>query len=234
MARSDIAFDVLHNELFWVSASSSASSRRFTPLVIALTLGFLPFEWTGSWVFEVTFRTGLLIAGVFAVHRARFFVWAGLAGLIGLVQVVSPGRDSFVIQVVALSFAMIFLGYVGYVALREVLSSSRVSPDVLMGGVAVYLLIGHCFGFVFALIHLWNPGCITNVPAESGPLKMEAFEYFSFVTLTTLGYGDMAPVGLVARRLVVAEALLGQMYLTMFIGRLVGFSMAQKADAPPP
>ena len=96
-----------------------------------------------------------------------------------------------------------------------------VDAQVIYGAMSLYLLIGFCFGYAFAAAERLNPGSILGLSGAAVDTQLFEFYYFSVVTLTTLGYGDMTPISPVARGLAMVEALLGQIYLAVAIARVV-------------
>ena len=115
---------------------------------------------------------------------------------------------------VALWLALI-LGTIGAIAKR--LSTYRaVTLQLVLGLLCVYVLIGLSFGFAFLLTDIRDPAAFT-----ASPLRVSGCVYYSFITLTTVGYGDISPVSSVARGLAVAEAILGQLYLVSVVSLAV-------------
>ncbi|MCC6195430.1 MAG: two pore domain potassium channel family protein [Burkholderiales bacterium] len=100
-----------------------------------------------------------------------------------------------------------------------VFAARRPIGDRLLGAIVLYLLVGAIFAAVYALVAGHVPGAFAGVT----PSRTTMFDwgYFSFVTLTTVGYGDISPVANVARSLAALEALLGQLYPAIIIARLV-------------
>jgi len=124
--------------------------------------------------------------------------------------------------------AMAFLLLIAVLLLRPVLGDPPVTLDKLLGAISIYLLLGLAWAEMFELIHRTDPGAF----AVSGPLQLEfertqfggassMYVYYSFVTLTTTGYGDMSPVGPIARSMSSLEAIVGPLYLAILIARLV-------------
>src|SRR4029453_9042775 len=114
-------------------------------------------------------------------------------------------------------FAVSFSGYV--------LRSGRVTTDKIFAAVCVYLLIGFAWTFAYALLEEIASGSFAAVPemGRNDPVaRVQRLRYFSFVTLTTVGYGDILPRSLAARTMAVLEAVMGQIYLTVLVARLVG------------
>jgi hypothetical protein len=101
--------------------------------------------------------------------------------------------------------------------LRDIVTRRVVTAQSIIGAICVYVLFGLVFAFWYAAIDSF-PG--TSVFAE-GEVDPGSHLYFSFVTLTTLGYGDLTPVGYLPRTLTVFEALIGQIFLVTLVARLV-------------
>jgi hypothetical protein len=132
----------------------------------------------------------------------------------------------------------VYLVYVAGVVLRHVLSRERSTRDAVLGGVCVYLLLGLVFYALFCIVETGRPGAFLaggSVVADSGgaarPLgRYPTLLYYSFVTLTTLGYGDTVPVSPFARSLAVTAAVVGQLYLVVLMAGLVGLHLAQRRE----
>jgi hypothetical protein len=114
--------------------------------------------------------------------------------------------------------------------LAHVFKSTRITRETIAGAICAYLLIGAIWAHVFSIVENVSPGSFADNSIEAGaasgpePIRDQSdrFTYFSFVTLTTLGYGDMTPLTRPARNLTALEAIFGQLYLAVLIARLVG------------
>lgn len=95
----------------------------------------------------------------------------------------------------------------------------EVSMRTVIGAITVYILFGLFFAYVYRSILLFDPGSFTT---DEGTLSPASMQYFSFVTLTTVGFGDITPVSSGARTLVALQALLGQIYLVTVVAVVVG------------
>ncbi|MEO0975260.1 MAG: potassium channel family protein, partial [Pseudomonadota bacterium] len=104
----------------------------------------------------------------------------------------------------------------------------HVTADLLFGAAAVYLMGGIAFGVAHHLVETLHPGSFVGLPDTAEPPQML---YFSLVTLTTLGFGDVAPVFGPARALVVLEALFGQLYVAIMLARLVALQVSATPGA---
>jgi len=110
--------------------------------------------------------------------------------------------------------------------LRYVVRARMISRDQICAGICMYLMLGFAFGSIFYLLYVLNP----NSFAESNPNLRPTPDlmYFSFVTLATLGYGDIIPRTNLARSVAVLEATAGMLYIAVFMARLV--SMYSTSD----
>ena len=111
-------------------------------------------------------------------------------------------------------------------ALRFALRGRKVDSERLSAALSAYLLAGHCFGIAYLQVEQLRTGsfAIGGTPTHLAQLDLQTAIYFSFVTLATLGYGDISPLTPTARGLAVCEAILGQLYLAVLVARLVGAS----------
>jgi voltage-gated potassium channel len=128
---------------------------------------------------------------------------------------------------------VVFMIMVALTILIDLFRSRKVSGDTLAGAVCVYLLIAVIWGYFFLLIEVIVPGSFSFT---QGHARMQLwisqeffpFFYFSLVTITTVGYGDMSPVTTEAQTFATIEALIGQIYLTILVARLVGMYMVHQ------
>ncbi|MBV9445158.1 MAG: two pore domain potassium channel family protein [Streptosporangiaceae bacterium] len=117
------------------------------------------------------------------------------------------------------------------VTLRRVLSWDSVTVQSIYAALSAYLLIGLMFAAFYAAIDRLGTGSFF---AKGQPANVHTFQYFSFTTLTTLGYGDFTAAGEGGRAVAVLEALTGQVFLATLVARLVSaFRRAEHPDLPP-
>ena len=105
--------------------------------------------------------------------------------------------------------------------LRAVLRSRRVTRETVQLGLSCYLLLGLLWAAAYATLELLQPGSLSIAPGLSAVAVYGQASYFSFVTLTTVGYGDILPVTPVARGLANLEAVAGVLFVAVFIARLI-------------
>jgi voltage-gated potassium channel len=118
--------------------------------------------------------------------------------------------------------------YAVFGALRIVIRSSTITPEHLYAALSAYLLAGVFLGVLYwSLDQVWPNSIIVSGPAASQPFMLAEGIYFSFITLATVGYGDMVPGNDVVRGLAVVEAIAGQFYLAVMIARLMSLYMRE-------
>ena len=119
--------------------------------------------------------------------------------------------------------------------LRFLIGARRADVDTIRAAVCVFLLMGLLWAMLYAAIGRLEPlafSTSSGVPPGMGNAAGSSTAiYFSFVTLTTLGYGDITPVTAAARTAAVLEALTGQVYLVVLVARLVGLTVAQSVPS---
>lgn len=165
-----------------------------------------------------------LAAFLLRAERGRRLVGAlAVVGLLARLCHVATGAP--ITSWAALVTGLGVVAYAAYEVLDRVMAASKVSKVVLLNALSIYLLVALGFAFAFGCLELAVPGSFSlgPEPLRSG-IDMHVlgrFGYFSLVTVTTLGYGDLSPVTGPARALASAEALLGQVYLAVLVARLV-------------
>ena len=153
--------------------------------------------------------------------------WAGRANaLIAVawvaVEVLIVFSPSFSLLIAESCVTIIALLCLEGTIMIQVFKPGRITPHRIRGAVAVYLLLGLSWAWIYRFIVLLVPGAIVDTAEPGCDLAVGTrLVYFSFMTLTTVGYGDIVPVGAFARSFANLEALLGQLYPVVLIGRLV-------------
>jgi len=212
---------------------------RFTGLALVLvavsfSATFIAEEDARIWVVDIAYTVLLAFAVSSVGPRLRIAtVLLALPALVGhwSLRVDAPPFP----RLVVFAFTAAFLGFLTIVMLWVVLSEHDVTADTLIGAVCAYFLMGVTWGAVYAMIALTTPDAFDVSPrlaASAGwhpptsPLS-PLLQYYSFATLSTLGYGDMSPVSPSARSLSVLEGLAGPLFLAVLITRLVSMHTAR-------
>ena len=218
-----------------------ASDAGLTLLLISLFLLLFvvyPLSRTG-WIAKYLLEVLLVLvtaSGVYALSdRRRLLLWCVVAlALLSFGLRLWPyahlDRTSLLLSVAS---TMLFLIAVTAAVLYRVLGKGRITPHRIQGAVAVYLMLGLIWALAYSLVFLCDPASFGLGPSLEGGLDLGAIQthgmsrliYFSFVTMTTLGYGDIAPHGKLAENLAILQALTGQIYLVVIMARLVSLAV---------
>ena len=126
------------------------------------------------------------------------------------------------LQTLATFLGLLFLILVTSVFIIGIVSMPTVTLDTLAGAVSAYFLVGITYGLAYALVEQLHPGSFRDTIMPGHVISPNEYIFFSFVTLTTVGYGDIVPWGPHARALAIIEGVTGIMYPAVLIGRLVG------------
>jgi hypothetical protein len=214
---------------------------RFTYLLAALGLLLLLYpllegEYFSQVVLRILFSV-LLLAALHATSGRRWTVGAAVflfapAFLVHWATVLVPKRElPFVDSFLAVAILSLTAGTI----IASVLHAKHVTLETIGGALCAYLLLGLIWAFLFGVIELAQPGSIRFALEEPhheirvifGEKGFSQFLYFSYSTLTTLGYGDILPRTTLARTIACAEAVFGQIYMAVLVARLVGLHIAQ-------
>ena len=129
------------------------------------------------------------------------------------------------------TMSLVFCGVLTAVVLVQVFREGPITAQRIQGAVAVYLLLGLGWAFAYRLIAIARPDAFVFAGAMEGTLRDDhtwRFVYFSFITLTTVGFGDITAAHPVARSLVLGEALVGQLFPAILLARLVSLEIESR------
>ena len=177
---------------------------------------------------------GVLLIAVRAVaNQHRQIV---ISGILGTAAVIGYFGNLFGLGVSfellgMLGFGLFFLA-VGIIIMTNIMLHIRqVTAELIYGSINVYLLVGISFAFTHAVVEIIQPGSISGLESLSmGDDSIMPYVYYSFVTMTTLGYGDMSPVTGPAASLAYIQAVFGQLYIAILVARLMGLYIAHETN----
>jgi hypothetical protein len=195
-----------------------------TLLLLLLLYPFIRhFELTSLQMVSNGIITLILISSIHAVSDNRRHLWLSLVMIAPAIFVSWAGEfyPAQTLQLTAPVFLVVAFGFVAYHILRFALQAGSVDATKVDAAICVYLLIGVIWQNFYMLVDSFIPGSFENVQLTGGD-----FLYFSYITLSTLGYGDITPLNGPAQALAYTEAIIGQLYLTILVARLVGLHIA--------
>lgn len=199
-----LAAILLHNLIYPLSISSIFGAVLFYLIYASM---FVVATWRLT---EITWlRYGVAIAGglVFAV---------GMANAVASTQATSIGI--YTTSIAYHAFMIVVLA-------RHTFMARTVMTDILLAATALYLVIGSMYAAIFATVEWFEPGSF--VSSSGAEVTWQLLLYYSYVTLTTLGYGDITPVGFYAQAFAAFEAVMGVLYTVILLARLVGKHASQ-------
>jgi hypothetical protein len=211
-----------HNLLAWLLFYQLLSPALFS-IPSARVLGSLLFS-------------GVLFSAVYIINqRSKMFIWTiffmGLTLLLFWIDVFNLISFSLAASSVIIC---LYLGIIVYVLSLLIFSVRDITPALISGALCLYLLFGMFWGMLYVLLELLRPDSFTGallVDSVNHPQFIHSFQYFSLVTLTTLGYGDILPKTPIAASFCQIEAVIGQFFMAVLVARLVGIQVAGEFGA---
>ena len=134
------------------------------------------------------------------------------------------------LQFVNMSILFVFSLVSTWIASRHLLLSGPITINKIIGAICIYLLIGLNWSVFYLFINLVNPDSFHGLTSNAIGIQFSELLYYSYVTITTLGYGDITPAKPIARTLAYLEAIVGQFYVAVLVAWLVGMYLSNKGD----
>ena len=187
--------------------------NRFTPARIFLDI--LLTAITIFMVYTISHKKGQVIVGLFLAIVMLASLW---------LQYVYPNIGIAAVGMIA---GVLFTAVVITSVMVFMFESEEVNKETIYAAILLYLLIGLMWAFIYTFLELVEPASF-NIDLSRPEGYLLVFQYFSFVTITTLGYGDVTPVTEVAKAFAVLEAVVGQLYLVIIVAWLVGTYKSNK------
>lgn len=166
-------------------------------------------------------------------ERAFAFVTAVAAMLVNLSRhIFAPAETHVALPAAFHMLLATFLAFAVYVILRDIFAEQTITRDEVVGTVCGYIIAAALWANLYALVETLAPGSFTFAPELARDVsnwngRVAVFNYFSIVTLTTMGYGDITPAHPPATALATLEAIFGQFYIAIVVAQLVGLRLAQ-------
>jgi voltage-gated potassium channel len=205
---------------------------RFLLLLISLLALMLLepflFDRTGIRFLLEIFFSIILFSSIFAVSVKKGATLIAL--LLALPKLGTTWAISFITHPLLFLFDSIlgfmFFAYIIVLILLHIFRQEDVTLETIYGAIVVYILIGIMWVSLYNVTEVLHPQSF-SMAADLATESRKALFYYSFVTLTTLGYGDITPISDPAKSLAMLEAIVGQMYIAVLIARLVGMHISQ-------
>ena len=214
-----------------VSLFSIATQSRAFVLLFALLIQLL---FSGMFhegqIVPIILRGGVLVAAIFMTADSKNHLIIGL--LLGipaliLTSVFDPLKNESLAWITYINVLLLYL-FILRLMLGQIFNAKVISLNTIGLALCTYIIIGTVWVLFYTPVLAMNPNAFTH-PIMDDPDPIHTLTYFSYVTLATLGYGDISPVSNIARNLAIIEAVTGTLFLAVLISRLVG-SYASRRD----
>jgi hypothetical protein len=212
-------------------SKGSDMTPHFLLAFLLLSFALQPIAHVANGLLVRLALAAILVASIHVVSSRRgFFIIGLLLGVpaLGFLFIPSEFVSSGISTVVGGALGIATLLFICYVILDEILSNPAVTSGTISAALVVYLMLGLVWAQAYRLLEYLRPGSFAGLSAGSVVEVERDLFYFSYVTLTTLGYGDISPVGADSRALVITEAIVGQLYLVVMVAGIVGMHLVQR------
>ena len=175
--------------------------------------------------------SGVIVAGVWVARDRRLLFLGTALGLPALsLMWLGLGLQSRLVTAAGFVFGLATILLVTGIVLRGVVTARRVTLSTVTGGTCGYLLLGLAWAYLFALLEDFDPGSFLRQGEiiASNERGLQALLYYSYVTLSTLGYGDVVPATPPAEGFAVLAAISGQLYIAILVAALVARFIASE------
>lgn len=172
----------------------------------------------------------LLAIGIWSLRGSgRLFATGMAAVIIGIIlNMLSVARESDSLHIASMLAMFVFLALAIFNALRQVAVGNEISVNRIVGAICIYLLLGVMWSIAYEIVEYSRPGSFKGLTETVAAAWNPDWLYFSFITITTLGYGDVTPLSQTARSLAFAEAIVGQFYIAVLVAGLVSAYISAK------
>jgi voltage-gated potassium channel len=172
----------------------------------------------------------LMLLGIWGLPQRSYLFKFGLtlALLTVTFTAIDIFFDSIVIELCLSAVVLLFSIGSAVIAAQHVFGANKIDRNLLFGAMCVYLLMGLIWAILYGLIFQFLPGSFNGIQGIEGKAPMDTLLYFSFITLASLGYGDITPVAPLARTFAYLEVVGGQLYIAIMLAGLVGLFLNER------
>jgi len=187
---------------------------------------------TGPMIMQGATVAALLIGALSQKgNRSRFVTYIIFVLVILLMIVGGLVLDRTGFSYTHLLLLLCFFVWMTWLAARQVLFTGSITSNDIVGAICIYMLLGLIWAMLYLFLAEAVPGAFNGLPQAPWLENFSAAIYFSFVTITTLGYGDISPAMPLARFLVYMEAIVGVFYMAILVASLIGVRMSDREAA---
>ena len=175
------------------------------------------------------FLTIILVSGIYAISGEKKHIFIALVMAAPMFFSIWSAYfyQNLKLLIIGESFGALFIGFVISLLIKFVFKQHEITNEVIYAAVVIYLLMAIMWSFAYLILEYFYPASF-SIPEDSSR-GVFRYLYFSFVTITTLGYGDVLPLTPKASSLVILEAVTGQIYLVVIVAWLVGMHVSRRS-----
>jgi hypothetical protein len=200
-------------------------------LFVGALLEHIPGEY-GSRTIQGATVAALLI-GAWGIKGSRSRFVTNIAFVLVMLLLIAGGLvlDRAGFSYIHLFLLLCFFIWMTWLAARQVLFTGSITSNDIVGAICIYMLLGLIWAMLYLFIGEVMPGAFNGLSQAPWLENFAAAVYFSFVTITTLGYGDISPASPLARFFVIMEAIVGVFYMAILVASLIGVRMSDREAA---
>ena len=187
----------------------------------------------GRQLFIVPTLCIMLLMGVWSLVSAKkWLIIGGIIAVIGIATaIINLFLDMPALELVNIGIMLVFCLASTWIAGKNLLLSGSVDVNKIIGAICIYLLLGLNWSIFYLFINMAIPGSFHGLTATAVGNQLSELVYYSYVTMTTLGYGDLIPVKPLARTFAYLQAIVGQFYVAVLVAWLVGMYLSGKGQS---
>ncbi len=194
-------------------------------LTLIFTMPILHYfdEDIGKYILHAAF-IGMILIAIIGNHKHN--AWYKSIIVLTIIEIIiliiTTQTDHLLLTYIAISLSLFFLVISIGVAFKSVFYSATITINQLVGASCIYLLLGMIGAILYSNLFFISPDSFSGLSKKDIELHFPEFMYYSYVTLTTLGFGDIVPISPLAKTMSFMQAIIGQLYLTIMVAGLVG------------
>ena len=211
-----------------------SKKNNFVYLFVALVV----FLFTSTIVFKLPIDIGediftasaaiMLLISLWSLHTDKTWKWSVYVLLFAYatLAIMSKYFTSQILVVLMLITLVVFFVGSFWVSARQVLFEGDIDGNKIIGSISLYILIGLAWAIIYLVLIIFDPEAFSGIDAGSWQQIFASVAYYSFVTLTTLGYGDILPQNHIAEFFAYTEAIVGVFYMAIIVSSLISLRLA--------
>jgi len=187
------------------------------------------FPWLEGHQLVQAFSVVNIAIGIYGFRSSHLFFHTGVGLVAATIAIITIGLFMEELQLYYLHLLIMFCFYLWaiWLAGKQILFAGVIDANKIVGAICIYLLMGLIWTMMYLFLAQAIPGAFEGIEQMIWYHNFADVAYYSFVTLTTLGYGDISPVAPMAKFLVYMEAVVGVFYMAILVASLVGVSISE-------